>query len=179
MRKKEIYTQVREQQGGGRIVQQVGRHSVFQEMFQRIVNVFFPSGFIKKRKHISKYKHCLGDYTLQEITKIMYPDQEVFTLEKYTESNSLKQVKFTLLTCDKKNKRNKDRLFSFNFSDDDHYDYDDFKNLPPFSFDSSTPTLPHPGKINYLKNRENSVESFNGNKIDSRSQLIEEQDEED
>ena len=90
MRKKEIYTQVREQQGGGRIVQQVGRHSVFQEMFQRIVDVFFPSGFIKKRKHISKYKHCLGDYTLQEITKIMYPDQEVFTLEKYTESNSLK-----------------------------------------------------------------------------------------
>ena len=32
--KKERYTQVREQQGGGLRVQQVDRHSTFQEMFQ-------------------------------------------------------------------------------------------------------------------------------------------------
>ena len=91
-----------EQQGGGRRVQRVDRHSIFQEMFQRIVDVFFPNGFNKKRKHISKYKHCLGDYALQEITEIMYP---VFTLEKYIECNPLKPVKFTLLTCDKRDKK--------------------------------------------------------------------------
>ena len=135
--KKERYTQVREQQGGGLRVQHVDRHSTFQEMFQWIVDVFFPNGFNKKRKYISKYKHCLGDYALQEMTETMYLDQEVFTLEKYIKCNSLKQVKFTLLTCDKKDKKNKDHLFLFNFSDDDHDDYDDFKDLPPFSIDNS------------------------------------------
>ena len=45
-----------------------------------------------------------------------------------------------------------------------------------FSFDGSTPNLTHTGQSNYLKNRENSVESFNDDKIDSRSQLIKEQD---
>ena len=49
-------------------------------MFQRIVDEFFPNGFNKKRKHISKYKHYLIDYALQEITEIMYPGQEVFTM---------------------------------------------------------------------------------------------------
>ena len=69
-------------------------------------------------------------------------------------------------------------MFSFSFSDDEHDDYDDFEDLRPFSFDSSTPTLTHPGQSNYLKNRGNSVESFIGNKTNSRSQLIKEQDEE-
>ena len=71
------------------------------------------------------------------MTETMYLDQEVFTLEKYIECNSFKLVKFTLLTCDKKDKKNKNHLFSFNFSDDDHDDYDDFKDLPPFSIDNS------------------------------------------
>ena len=146
--KKERYTQVRKQQGGCRRVQQVDRHTTFQEMFQQIVDEFFPNGFNKKRKHVSKYQHCLGDYALQEITEIMYSDQEVFTQKKKIHQiNSLKHVKFTLLTCDKKDKKNKNRLFSFNFSDDDHDDYDDFKDLPPFSFDSSTPALTHTRRI--------------------------------
>ena len=110
-------------------MQQLNRHTTFQEMVQRIVDVFFPNGFNKKRKHISKYKHCLGDYALQEITEIMYPDQEVFTLEKYIECNSLKQVKFTLLTCDKKDKKIRIAYLHLTFSDDDHDDYDDFKDF--------------------------------------------------
>ena len=98
-------------------------------MVQRIVDVFFPNGFNKKRKHISKYKHCLGDYALQEMTETMYLDQEVFTLEKYIECNSLKQVKFTLLTCDKKDKKIRIAYLHLTFSDDDHDDYDDFKDF--------------------------------------------------
>ena len=85
--KKERYTQVRKQQGGCRRVQQVDRHTTFQEMFQQIVDEFFPNGFNKKRKHVSKYQHCLGDYALQEITEIMYSDQEVFTQKKKNTSN--------------------------------------------------------------------------------------------
>ena len=73
-------TQVRKQRSGGRRVQKVDRHKMFQEMFQRIVDEFFTNGFNKKRKHISKYKHYLSDYALQEITEIMYPGQEVFTI---------------------------------------------------------------------------------------------------
>ena len=57
-------------------MQQLNRHTTFQEMVQRIVDVFFPNGFNKKRKHISKYKHCLGDYALQEMTETMYLDQD-------------------------------------------------------------------------------------------------------
>ena len=71
--KNERYTLVREQQGGGRRVQLVNRYAIFQEMFQQTIDVLFIKGLI--------YKYCLGDYALQEITKIIYLKKEAFTLE--------------------------------------------------------------------------------------------------
>ena len=71
--KNERYIQVRDQQGGGRRVLLVNRYAIFQEMFQQTIDVLFIKGL--------KYKYCLGDYALQEITKIIYLEKEAFTLE--------------------------------------------------------------------------------------------------
>ena len=85
-----------------------------------------------------------------------------------------------LLTCDKKDK--KIRIVYFHLTSATTIimiiDYSGFKDIPPFSFDSSTPTRTYHGQSSYLKNRENSVDSLIADKNDSGSQSVKEQDQE-
>ena len=66
-----------------------------------------------------------------------------FTLEKYVETNSLKQAKFTLLTSDQENYQKKKKKFSLDFSDDS--DDDDFDGLPH----TSTPSRQAAKQVEY------------------------------
>ena len=108
--KKGRYTQVREQLGGGRRVQLINRNASSSEIFHRIVNIFFPDGINKKKQHLSRYTYFLGDYTLQKKAVSSQKDELFFTLQKYVETNSLKQDKFTLLTSDQENYQKKKNL---------------------------------------------------------------------
>ena len=67
-----------------------------------------------------------------------------FTLEKYVETNSLKQVKFTLLTSDQENYQKKKKKFSLDFGDDSDDD-DDFNGLPY----TSTPSRQATKQVEY------------------------------
>ena len=67
-----------------------------------------------------------------------------FTLEKYVETNSLKQAKFTLLTSDQENyQKKKKKKFSLDFGDDS--DGDDFNGLPY----TSTPSRQATKQVEY------------------------------
>ena len=69
----------------------------------------------------------MGDYALQKIADSSQKREVFFTLEKYVETNSLKQAKFTLLTSNQENYQKKKKKISLDFIDDS--DDDDFEGL--------------------------------------------------
>ena len=137
------YTQVREQLGGGRRVQSINRNATSSEIFQRIVNIFFPNGVSKKKQHLSSYTYSLGDYALQKIADSSQKREVFFTLEKYVETNSLKQAEFTLLTSNQENYQKKKKKISLDFIDDS--DDDDFEGL----LNTSTPSREATKQVEY------------------------------
>lgn len=153
--KKGRYTQVREQLGGGRRVQLINRNATSSEIFQRIVNIFFPNGINKKKQHLSSYTYSLGDYALQKVADSSQKDEVFFTLENYVETNSLKQAKFTLLTNDQENYQKKKKKISLDFSDDS--DDDDFEGLPY----TSTPSRAATKQVEYSAEDGGSIKQTN------------------
>ena len=128
----------------------INRNVSSSELFHRIVNIFFPNGINKKKQHFSRYTYSLGDYALQKIVDSLQKQEVFFTLEKYVETNSLTQVKFTLLTSEQENFQKKKKN-SLDFSDDSKDD--DFEGL----LYTSTPSREETKEVGYSAEEDRTI----------------------
>ena len=87
---------------------------------------------------------------LQKIVDSLQKQEVFFTLEKYVETNSLTQVKFTLLTSEQENFQKKKKN-SLDFSDDSKDD--DFEGL----LYTSTPSREETKEVEYSAEEDGTI----------------------